>query len=126
MPIDWQAIADAGGIGKGRPSALLRDDRRKKRVSLDERESEKVKARSGGQCEIRVIGEGRCLRKAVHVHHQIGGWGSRARGPSVLSRHKQHACTRCHDDITGRVGGKKLVRIGGEVPLWTDRYRRVK
>jgi hypothetical protein len=129
MPIDYEAIARAGGFGKGRPKSLLVEDVKKKRVSVDDRESEKVRKRSGGICEVHepltsrnVKTLGRCTRRAVHVHHMLGGNGVRGRGESAKSIRKQHVCDRCHEDI----GGKKLVRIGGELPHYTDRYRRVK
>lgn len=122
MPIDYAAVERAGGIGKGRPAALLRDDRRKKRVSLDERESEKVKARSGGQCEIAEVGQPRCRKRAFHVHHMLSGIGVRGRGESAKAIRKQHTCPDHHDLITG----KKLFRLGGELPHYTNWYRRVK
>ena len=98
--------------------------------ALDRAESAKVRERSDGRCEIvERIGAGpntyRCPWLPVHVHHMIGGSGKRARNESCLAIHKQHVCQSCHDDITGRVGGKKLRRLGGEVPLWTDCYERV-
>jgi hypothetical protein len=111
---------------KGRPRKLEKADRLKVRVSKDEAESDKVKARSKGRCEVwtqvnrKVAWQ--CKRRAVHVHHMLGGNGVRGRGQSALKAHKQHVCTDCHSDI----GAHVLVRIGGVVPLWTDRYSRVK
>ena len=101
------------------------------RMSLDVVESNQVRARSGGQCEVRWLGatgqgESRCLHLATQVHHMIGGHGRRARGISMFAEHKQAVCDPCHLGITGDIGGKKLVRIGGVVPHWTDSYRRVK
>lgn len=118
MAINYAAIADAGGIEK--PTYRPRHSRR-----LDDRESVKVRARSGGRCEIDVVGEGRCFRRADHVHHMIGGWKRRARGESALAIRKQHACAPCHLDITGRLGGKRLIRVGGAMPHHADSYRRV-
>jgi hypothetical protein len=105
-------------------------------AALDTRESAKVRKRSGGQCEVREVLElggwlgpagmpVRCQRAATQVHHMIGGNGKRGRGISALAIHKQHMCDACHLWITGDLGGKKLKRIGGDVPLWTDTYQRV-
>ena len=112
---------------KPRPRKLEKADRTKQRVSVDARESAKVRARSGGQCEVRWFGatgqvEYRCQRRAVHVHHMLGGIGVRGRGESAKSIRKQHTCITCHSDI----GNAVLVRVGGVVPHWTDSYRRVK
>lgn len=114
---------------KGRPASLERTDRRKARQSKDEAESAKVKARSGGRCEVEEhFGETlvtyRCQRRAVQVHHMIGGWGKRARGDSLNSEHKQHVCLGHHADITGHI----LQRVCGPLhaPHWTDAYRRVR
>lgn len=122
MPIDYEAIARAGGIGKGRPKSLLVEDAKKTRVSIDERESLKVKKRSGGQCEIVEHGKSRCQKRAVHVHHMMGGIGVRGRGESAKAARKQHACSDHHDLITG----KKLFRTGRELPHFKDEYRRVR
>ena len=113
---------------KPRPAALERKDRRTARKSKDEAENKKVRARSGGLCEVaapRMSAHGafaRCVRRATQVHHMIGGWGKRARGNSILAEHKQHVCADCHGNINGHV----LQRIGGAVPQWTDYYRRVR
>lgn len=112
-------------FAKGTPTGIVMEQVRKTRRSKDERESDKVRDRSDGRCEISVIGEPACRRKAVHVHHMIGG-RMRGRGVSALAHHKQAACEPHHRDITGTVGGKKLKREGGEVPFYTDRYRRLK
>lgn len=119
---------------KPRPSKLERADRRKARRSKDEAENKKVRARSGGQCEVHeaktlrwieakafALEVERCPRRGNQTHHMIGGWGKRARGISVLAEHKQYVCQACHDDI----GGHVLKRIGGIPPLWTDCYERV-
>lgn len=117
-------MMDTSGLpfAKPRPGALEREDRRQKRAARDEAENTKIRARSHRQCEAVVIGEGRCVRRACHPHHMIGGWGKRARGISVLAEHKQHLCPQCHEDI----GAHILQRVGGPVPLWTDKYRRMK
>ena len=95
-----------------------------RRLRADAKHSEAVKARSGGRCEVVVVyGDSivpyGCWETATQVHHMIGGSGKRARGMSQLPEHKQHCCDECHQLITDR----KLIRIGGDVPLWTDRYR---
>ena len=107
---------------KPRPRKLEKADRRKARVSVDDRESAKVKVRSTGQCEIVERGKPRCIKKALHVHHMLGGIGVRGRGESAKAIRKQHACTDHHDLITA----KKLVRIGRALPHFKDEYRRVK
>lgn len=107
---------------KPRPGALDREDRRKKREARDEAENTQVRARSRRQCEAVIAGVGQCMRGAYQIHHMVGGWGKRARGISVLTKHKQHLCQRCHEDI----GAHILQRIGGPVPLWTDTYRKVR
>ena len=126
MPIDWQAIEDAGGFGKGKPAKLEKAERDRKREARDEKESDKVKERSGGRCEVTWFGRKamrvvRCPKRANQVHHMISGRGKRGRGISALAKHKQHVCGDCHPLITGHV----LRRIGSEVPLWTDEYERV-
>ena len=114
-----------------RGTALLeRRERAAQRRGFDRAENRKVKARSGGRCEVLFAPDGRhhddprCNFRASHVHHMIGGWGKRARGISILAKHKQHVCAPCHQEITGELGGKKLIRVGGTVPRWTDYYRR--
>lgn len=87
---------------KGKPAKLEKADRLKARVSVDAAESRKVKARSGGQCE--VVNEfGRCVRRAVHVHHRLSGIGVRGRGASAKADNKLHLCDRCHGDIHAHV-----------------------
>lgn len=96
---------------KPRPAKLERTDKRRQRQTADERENTKVRARSGGRCEVAVhyvvrgkwIGGKRCERRAVHIHHRLGGWGRRARGPSILAENKFHVCPPCHTDIHARV-----------------------
>ena len=99
-------------FAKGRPASLLREDRRKARVSKDEQESATVRERSKGQCEVWVSRPGRsfagafvsrCLRRAVHVHHLMGGNGVRGRGKSALAKNKLHLCAKCHADIHAHV-----------------------
>lgn len=115
---------------KGRPAALDRKDQRIARKAQDEAENRVVKERSGGRCEVVELREtraavrletARCQRRAIHIHHMIGGWGKRARGSSILSIHKQHTCDECHRLITGHV----LQRVGDKLPLWSDLYQRI-
>ena len=104
--------------------------RRARLTAKDRAENAKVKARSGGRCEVvkRDPGYGwyRCSFRATQVHHMLGGSGTRARGDSSSAIRKQHVCTGCHQGITGDVGGKTLIRVGGPVPHYTDVYRRVR
>ena len=122
MSIDYSGFA----LPKGKPAKVEKAERTRKRLASDDEESDKVKERSGGRCEITWFGKKarrvkRCEKRAFHVHHMIGGWGKRARGISILAEHKQHACEDCHGLITGHV----MRRVGGDVPLWTDEYERV-
>jgi hypothetical protein len=126
MPIDWQAIEDAGGFGKGKPAKLEKADRAKTIADADKKGSDEAKERSKGQCEVVWFGRKarrvrRCDKRANQIHHMVGGRGKRGRGISALAKHKQHVCGECHPLITGHV----LRRIGSEVPLWTDEYERV-
>lgn len=127
-------------LQKPTPRALLKPLAKK----ADRIGSDHVKARSGGRCEVVFVegntareetlwfaatGEhprGRCIRNAVHVHHMISGRGKRGIGRSALPKHKQHVCEQCHRDIHGDIGGRRLERVGGVVPHWTDPYRRVR
>ena len=106
-------------VPKPRPAKLERQDKRTARKSLDESENRKVKARSGGRCEARILASAtlwlRCQKPARHVHHRIGGWGKRARGTSALAANKLHVCELCHSDIHAHV----LVPEG-------DYFRRVR
>lgn len=119
---------DTSGLAfpKGRPSKLEKADRKSARVSIDEQESRKVRKRSTGRCEVVVQVNRkvawRCKRRAVHVHHMLGGIGVRGRGESAKAIRKQHTCQECHSDITGHV----LQRIGDVLPHFMDRYTRVK
>ena len=87
---------------KPRPAALERDDRRKARAVRDEAENKKVRARSAGRCEMND-GWGRCRRRAIHVHHKLGGFGVRGRGASALASNKLNLCPACHSDIHNHV-----------------------
>ena len=64
---------------------------------------------------------------AIQVHHMISGRGRRNVGLSASAEHQQHVCAQCHRDITGGIGGRRLVlRPAGPVPVWTDQYERVR
>ena len=128
-------------FAKGQHGSLAIDQARRVRRSKDERESDKVRQRSGGLCEVWEVTQtvlaiegnarliesalNRCLHRAAHVHHMIGG-RMRGRGASALADHKQHVCEAHHRDINGTIGGKTLQRVGGPMPWWTDVYRRVR
>lgn len=121
---------------KGTASAD-REQRRTALAKVERVENAKVKARSGGRCEV-VVADRRtgwgggicvypCVNTATQVHHMIGGRGRRGVGISALAEHKQDVCDQCHLDITGDIGGKRLIlQEAGPVPVWTDSYRRVK
>ena len=119
-----------------KPTATADRAARKRAMQAKDRaESDIVRKRSGGLCEVgyewfdgpRWLGSARCNRRAEHVHHMIKGRGKRAVGASVLAQHKQHVCHQCHQDIEGGVGGKRLILVqAGHLPVYTDVYRRVR
>lgn len=105
---------------------------RKLAVKAEDRASSAVVGsgkRSGGRCEVREL-QGmtsvRCGRGAIEVHHMIGGRGKRGRGASATAECKQHVCTACHQDITGGIGGRRLILLAapGDVPNYLDVYMR--
>lgn len=117
-------------LAKGKTRGQLKAARDRLKAKVDHAENEKVRQRSGEFCEVRIVSGagayvGRCQRLATEIHHLLGGWRKRGRGPSALAERKQYVCTECHRGITGTLGGKTLVRVGGVVPHWTDCYRRV-
>ena len=116
MAVDYSQSA----LPKGPTRAAMKAARDALREKMDRSESVKVKARSGGWCEVYVSAIGRCHRRAVDVHHMFGGRGVRAHGESALAVYKQHVCLEHHRMITSH----RLVRIGGVVPHWQDRYRK--
>ena len=107
------------GIPKPRPKWLDGEDAKKKRVRLDTQENLKVRLRSGGRCEVFVIGKGLCKKRATEIHHLLGGWRRRGRGDSALARHKQHVCGTCHRLITGHV---LRIYSEGVMPTWANPY----
>lgn len=101
---------------KPRPKALEKRDRLAARDKIDRAERAKVRARSGGRCEVieSVLAVGgavghsrwikhRCLRAAHQNHHLKGGIGRRNRGVSILAAHRLDVCDRCHADITDKI-----------------------
>ena len=109
------------GWPKPRPRLLDKRERASAIKALDEAGSNEARRRANGRCEIFVVSEGRCTRRDVQTHHMLGGRGVRARGKSALAIHKQRACLRCHEEITGRV-----LRLlpSGDLPRWDDAYER--
>lgn len=119
---------DTSGLpfAKSRPRALDQADRKQRIVTTDKAQDVLVKRRSKGQCEVFIVGQGRCPKKAMSIHHQLSGWGVRARGRSALAEHKQHVCdgpTGCHRLITGHV---LRLLADGDLPKYSDAYERVK
>ena len=72
------------------PVKVERRRAKRTRMAPDRKGSAAVRARSEGICE--ACGE----QRAVHVHHKIGGHGTRGRGPSALPENKLHLCLDCH------------------------------
>jgi hypothetical protein len=111
-------------IPKGQTRAEAKRLRDRLKARIDRLENAKVRKRSEGRCEVVVIGEGRCHRRATEVHHLISGNGKRAVGPSLLMEHKQHVCAGiggCHPKITEHK--LKLIQFDS-LPMWNDRYLR--
>lgn len=91
------------------PKGSRRDDRAA-RDAEHARESDeqdrKVWRRSEGRCEVRTAFKhpvsftyrARCKRRAVHIHHRLGGHGRRDIGPSMMAENKLHVCAICHED----------------------------
>jgi hypothetical protein len=72
------------GFPKPRPRALEKKDRLKRKQSIEDRENAKVKARSGGWCEVRL----RSMRPST-----VGAKRSRMWPPSfeIGAKTKQHS-----------------------------------
>lgn len=99
-------------IPKPRPRALEKQDRTKRKKATDDKETAKVKKRSGGQCELKevvLLTEGpkayykRCVRRASETHHLLGGTGRRGVKESALAKNKLHLCGICHDLVTRHI-----------------------
>ena len=105
MAINYDKIAAAGGLGKGTPIRTKIEQAKAAWQKIDDRESRKVRKRSGGRCEV-IVNGARCGKPAWSVHHHMGGYGVRGRGDSALAKHKTHCCgsgtTGCHGLITSR------------------------
>jgi hypothetical protein len=120
-------------IAKPRPRLLEKKDRRAAIAATDKAENAKVKARSGGQCEVvtlakvpernATLGRWRCPLRASHVHHLISGIGRRNVGKSITAEAKLHVCERCHELIHGHV--LKPVNATEREAAATVRYERV-
>ena len=107
-------------------------EKRTRRLALERRdraENAKVKARSGGRCEVIVlptpepgslhiyIGGGqihRCHRRGLQTHHLLGGNGVRGRRESALAKNKIYTCLQCHTDIHDA----RLVPVGPVGAYW--------
>lgn len=112
MAIDYDKIARAGGLGKGKPIRVQIDEAKAEWKKADERGSREVRKRSGWRCEVTIVGV-RCRRRAYEVHHHMGGYGVRGRGESALAINKTHMCSMCHP----RMKNHTLIHISG------NRYR---
>ncbi|HAM41673.1 MAG TPA: hypothetical protein DCP69_10140 [Candidatus Omnitrophica bacterium] len=123
---------DGLALAKPRPRALERADKAKELAKLDRAENAKVKARSGGRCEVNeamydVTFRGKtftlpvlCGRRANDIHHLKGGNGRRNRGESIKAAWKLHVCRRCHELITRHV----LVPVDPQADAASIVYRR--
>ena len=118
---------------KPRPALLSKRDAKAKTATIDRAENAKVKRRSTGLCEVRVVTPNaltgvryisRCWRRASHVHHLIAGIGRRNVGRSILAEHKLHTCGICHSEIHGHV--LQPVNATEREAAATIRYERVK
>lgn len=94
-------------VEKPVPHKLLKDKAKAAVKTQDQQERDKCHDRSGGRCEVFILAPGqgffRCDRRVKENHHLKGGIGRRNRGASLLAAHRLDTCTRCHDDITGKV-----------------------
>jgi hypothetical protein len=109
------------------PAKVVKAKRASTRAATDEKESDKVKARSKGQCEVieaipnawskKSFTLKRCPKRALHVHHLLGGIGVRGRGKSALAENKLHLCIDCHSDIHAHV----LVKFSEDGREWRRR-----
>jgi len=96
-------------LGFPKPSPWLLEQRKAKAgvAKKDREERAKVRARSGGRCEVLVLIRGRvfdvCQRRATENHHLLSGIGRRNRGRSILAAHRLDVCKDCHTEITRKV-----------------------
>lgn len=96
------------GIPKPRPKLLDKRQAKADVDRIDRQERVRVRARSGGRCEVRCYDWGAqqflpCSRRAAENHHLISGIGRRNRGRSILAAHRLDVCKQCHEEITGKV-----------------------
>ena len=99
--------SEAGAPHRARPSApdlafpkpvpqfVERQQRRACQQARERLANAKVRARSGGRCEVVLDGR-RCRKAGREVHHLLGGHGRRGRGDSALATHKVHTCVEHH------------------------------
>lgn len=124
-------------ISKPRPKLLDKREAKAKVCAEDRAENAKVKARSGGWCEVSGyhFGDGpihvapngfhwRCRRRGAHIHHLISGMGRRNVGKSIKAEHKLHVCELHHEEIHGHV--LKPTSEETRYDAATVRYERVK
>ena len=83
---------------KGLPARLAQRARKATRKALDRKESDTVRRRSVGICEV-VLDGSRCTTRAVPVHHLLRGVGKRAVADSLLTDFKVHVCSDHHWDL---------------------------
>lgn len=105
------------------PPFVERQHRRACQQARERAENMKVRARSGGQCEV-VLGEVRCRKAGRDVHHLLGGHGRRGRGDSALATHKVHTCVDHH-----RLMGLQWIEVTWttpENPVGTIRFAQVR
>ena len=116
-------------LAKPRPRLLEKRPAKAETAKVDRDENFKVRMRSQGWCEVRVLERGfagllLCRRRGSHVHHLISGIGRRNVGKSIEAAHKLHVCDRCHEEIHGHV--LKPVNEYERHDASTVRYERVK
>ena len=118
---------DGLALAKPRPRALEREDKAKALAAKDKAENAKVKARSGGKCEVVEeywlcfsIRHRGCSARASEIHHLKGGSGRRNRGDSIKAAWKLHVCRRCHEAVTRHV----LVPVDPQADAATIVYQR--
>ena len=98
---------------KPRPFSLDLQDKRDAKDARDEVESAKVRARSGGRCEMSL--SGRCRRLASEVHHLMGGIGRRGYGSSALAKNKAPPLPTVSPPLHGR--GDQVAADGDRVAV---------
>ena len=123
-------------LAKPRPKLLEKRQAKADLAKIDRDENTKVKARSGGRCEVLVVlasatwqaarkdAMGRCPLRASHVHHLISGIGRRNVGKSITADAKLHVCERCHSEIHGHV--LKPVNATEREAAATVKYERIR